>query len=209
MTHSACFARARFTRLALPLLAVSLIAACSDNSRDSEDTAPAPAPVAVETATPAGPAVKGREFRYTSLDCPLIRSNPDEGGFFEYECPGEGGYKLKLVEADLRQNIIVVAPDGASRSLELSALAGGRFNELGETVEWRGKVEGGTFSPDAMILRQEVVEDPDGQKEVSYLVPVRLTGRPCAVGRIAPGAGQNDQARAAADGRGACLPEPG
>lgn len=208
----------KLSRIALPLLAVAFVAACSDNSTDEQQAEPteaqggaalpdAPLP---DAATPAA-AIPGREFRYTSLDgCPLLRSAPEEAGFYEYECPGEGGYRLKLTEADLRQNIHVIPPGGgAERSLDLNALSGGGFSELADNVEWRGTLDGTAFKPDALILRQEAIEDPDGKKEVSYLVAVKLTAKPCAVARIAPGPGQNEKARAAADGAGPCLPGTG
>jgi len=201
MTHAA-----RNLRFALPLLAAACVAACSDSPQADSQAEPSPSEAAATAA-----AVPGREFRYTSLDdCPLLRSAPEEAGFYEYECPGEGGFKLKLVEADLRQNIIVVPPGGGTEhSLDLAALSGGGFSELEDRVEWRGTQEGGTFTPDALILRQEVAEGPEGQEDTSYLVAVKLTGTPCVVARIEPGPGQNEQARAAADGAGSCLAGPG
>jgi len=202
MTH------ARNLRFALPLLAAAFVVACSD----SPDADPQAEPSPSEAATsPAAVADAGRAFRYTSLDdCPLLRSAPEEAGFYEYECPGEGGFKLKLVEADLRQNIMVVPPGGGEeRSLDLAALSGGGFSELEDLVEWRGTMESGAFKPDALILRQEVAEGSEGQEDTSYLIAVKLAGTPCAVARIAPGPGQNEQARAAADGAGSCLAGPG
>jgi len=188
-------------------LACLLLAACSGG--EQEQAQPSPSPETSPAALPAqsaSPEMPLRISTYTSLDdCPVLRSNPDEGGFYESECPGEAGYKLRVTESDLRQTVAVIAPDGASHGLRLSSVSGGGFSELGDTVEWRGTTKGGVFVPDALVLRHEVVTDPEGEKEVSYLVAVRLAGTPCAVARIAPGPGQNEKARAAADAGGKCL----
>jgi hypothetical protein len=185
------------TRISPALIALTLLAACSQE-QPAED-----APAA--TATPE-PTVAAREFKFTTLDdCPVLKSNPDEAGYFESECKGEGGYKLRVIESDLRQTVSVIAPDGTSTGLDLSAVSGGGFSELGDTVEWRGVTEGGSFTPDALILRHEVVTDPEGENEISYLVAVKLAGTPCAIAKIEPGVGQNGRAREAADAGGECL----
>ena len=178
-------------------LACLLLAACSRGEEEQAQPFPSPETPAALAGPSAGPE---RVSAYTSLDdCPVLRSNPDEGGFYESECPGEAGYKLRVTESDLRQTVAVVAPDGASHGLHLASVSGGGFSELGDTVEWRGSRQGGVFVPDALVLRHEVVTDPEGEREVSYLVAVRLAGTPCAIARIAPGPGQNEKARAAAD----------
>src|SRR5690606_18140759 len=112
----------RLTRLprvapcAFPLLAL-LLFACS--SQDAEDTAEAPpsasasaeSPAPAPAAQPPAPEAENRLSRYSSIaKCPLVKSAPEEAGFYEYECPGEGGYDVRLVEADLRQNIVLTTP---------------------------------------------------------------------------------------------------
>lgn len=188
----------------LGLALLALLAACSGETAAppaSDDAASGPPPEA-----PAA-AVAGERFRYTRLTgCTLTRSAPDEGGFFEHECPGEGGYRLRHVEADLREDLVALAPDGGEHDLGLTMLARGAFNSLGETVEWRGDTPAGGFAPTALIVRQTVMEDPDPNvPEVSYLVVARLAPRPCVVIRIPPGPGQNRRARQAADRGGECL----
>src|SRR3546814_14517751 len=77
-----------------------------------------------------------RVSRYTSLsDCKLIRERPEEAGFAESRCPGVGGYALRLIDADARQNLLVERPGGDNASLRLSELGGGGFSALGKTVE--------------------------------------------------------------------------
>ena len=197
-------------RRAAAAVAPLLLAACSGEAPREEEApttaaAPAPAPAATE-ATTSPDAGEGRAYRYTSLvGCELLRENREEGGFFEHMCPGLGGYRLRLTESDLRQNLAVVAPGGSETGLELGLIGGGGFSSLGGRVEWRGPAEGESFAPDAFIVRFQVAEEPYPAPETSYLLAVRLTPAPCVVGRIAPGPGQNEAARAAADEPGPCI----
>ena len=181
------------------LLTAALLIACSSGEEEAE-------PTATPEATEAPTAAPGRIFTYTGLeDCPVLESNPDEAGYFLSECKGEGGYKLRVIESDLRQTIEVVAPDGKKSDLNLSAVTGGGFSHLGKNVEWRGEVKDGAFAPDALIVRHEVVTNPEGTETESWLVAVKLAGAPCPIARIAPGPEQNQHARDAADAGGACL----
>lgn len=189
----------------LPLL---LLAACSDTGQPAEGSTASPAAVPVASAAPeTAPTEADAGFRYTRLaDCTLTRSAPEEAGFFEHECAGEGGYRLRKSEADLRDNLVVLAPGSGEHDLGLPTLARGAFSSVGDTVEWRGESEGASFTPRALIVRQIVMEDPDpAVPEVSYLVVARLQPAACVVARIPPGPGQNQKARDAADGGGKCL----
>lgn len=189
----------------LCLTVAALMSACSPAAPPAEDEAgPAASAERVETE----PAE--RQFRYTRLTgCTLTRSAPEEAGFFEHECPGEGGYRLRHVEADLRENLLVLAPGGGEHSLGLPALAAGAFSSTGDTVEWRGETSAGGFAPTALIVRQSAVEDPDPEvPEMSYLVVAKLAPTPCVIARVPPGPDQNERARAAADKGGDCLATP-
>ena len=120
-------------RTILPLLALTCLCACGGSPPDeeaapnaavaAETSAPTPAPAAPAMPTPSPSSVTptptpaattassapGRVSRYTSLsDCRVMRSAPDEAGFSESSCPGLGDYRLKLVEADGRQNLMLV-----------------------------------------------------------------------------------------------------
>ena len=167
---------------------------------DEKGPASDPAAIAV-TEPPDEPP------RYTSLTgCTLTRSAPEEAGFVEHECEGEGGYRLRRTESDLRENLIVLSPDGGEHSLELPALAKGAFSSVGERVEWRGATGADGFVPEALVVRQSVMEDPDpAVPEVSYLVVARLAPRACVVARVPPGPDQNVRARELADAGGVCL----
>ena len=54
-------------------------------------------------------------------------------------------------------------------------------------------------------MRYNVAEEPYPAPETSYLLSVKLGSEPCVVAKVAPGPGQNDSARTAADGPGNCL----
>ena len=186
-----------------------LLAACSGEAPREEEApttaaAPAPAPAATE-ATTSPDAGEGRAYRYTSLvGCELLRENREEGGFFETMCPGLGGYRLRLTESDLRQNLAIVAADGGETDLALGRIGGGGFSSLGPTAEWRGPA-GEPFAPDSLIVRYRVAEKPHPEPETAYLLAIDLGPRACVVARVAPGPAQNDIARARADDPGACL----
>lgn len=167
------------------LSAVPLVAACI--------AACAPAAAAGDAAPVS---------RYTTLrDCRPVETVPDEGGYARSACPGLGGYGLERVEADGRDNLLVVTPQGRKESLRLPSRSAGGFSSLGDTVEWRGTLAGGGFRPQALILRHAVVEDAlHPERRTSYLWAVSLAGVPCPVGRIPPGEGQNEKAREMADG---------
>jgi len=201
-------------RTFIPLLALCLCACGgSPPEEPARNGSAVEEPTAAPTPTPTGSratgmpsTTDGRVSRYTSLaDCQVVRSAPDEAGFFESACPGLGGYRLKLVEADGRQNLILVM-GGREHNLGLPSISGGGFSELGKRIEWRGREEDGSFHPDALILRYDVVENVDQPtRPTSYLLPVTLERTPCLSTKIRPGPAQNDRARAVADAQRTCL----
>jgi len=196
--------------LVLPSLAL-LLAACNQGepAPPRDDAAGQAKPPAAGTA-PAAAAAR-EEYRYTRLDdCKLVRSAPEEAGFRQSECAGQGGWRLLLTQADLRDDLTLLALDGGRHDLGLPAIAGGGFSSLGDSAEWRGTVQDGGFVPDRLILRQSVMEGADAQAaETSYLVVVRLSDTPCVLVRILPGPGQNDRARDAADSYDECMAPSG
>ncbi len=136
---------------------------------------------------------------YTNLEgkgCRTLESNPNEGGSFLAECRGVGGYKLQVLEGDLRQSINVIDPKGKKTELNLWNVSGG-FSSLGDQAEWR--MSGKT--PIAMIVRFNVSEDPeDSAKTTSYLVVVKISNDAvCVTDALRPTRSHNFEARRAAD----------
>ncbi len=143
-------------------------------------------------------------MRYTPLEnCKLVREERTEMPYTETLCGGPAGWGVRIADADARQTMAVVAPNGTETRLDLSRASGGAFNAFGSTAEWRGPATE-PFMPDALIVRFSVAEQPHPAPEVAYLLAIRLSPTPCLLARIAPGARQTADARAAADGTGDC-----
>ena len=126
--------------------------------------------------------------------------------YSEVLCAGPAGWALRIADADARQSLGVIAPDGRETPIDLSRVSGGAFNSFGKTAEWRGPATE-PFTPDSLIVRFDVAEAPHPAPEVSYLLAIRLLPKPCLVNRIAPGPDQNNLARAGAapDDRMVCM----
>lgn len=135
---------------------------------------------------------------YTSVKtqtCRTIRSTDKEAGSYEGECKGVGGYKLRLIEGDLRQTIDVVTPAGKKFELSFWTLYGG-FSSIGDKVEWRTK----KGVPVALIARYNVANAEDSTKQTSYLLVAKLSkASACVTDVVEPGADQNASARKLAD----------
>ena len=146
----------------------------------------------------AGVAAAQNKSVYTSTStkaCRTISSNPNEAGSYEGECPGVGGYKLRLIEGDIRQTINVIAPNKKKFELEFWSFYSG-FSAVGEKAEWRTK--GGV--PVAMIIRYNVANADDSTKNTSYLVVSKISKTSsCITDVVLPGPKQNDEARKLAD----------
>ena len=136
---------------------------------------------------------------YTDLDdrkCKTLESAGDNGVNYKGECKGVGGYKLHVIEGDLRQTIDVIAPDGETHELLLWQHFGG-FSAVGPRAEWRVKSK----KPFALIFRFNVNENPeDSSKYTSYLLVAKITDMlACVTDIIKPSQTQNAEARRAAD----------
>ena len=187
---------------AVPLV---LLAGCSPGEPQVPDKtgggpgAAQPAPQATETAVPT------RVSAYTSLEhCEVVRKDRAEMPYTETQCAGPAGWALRIADADARQTLTVRHPGGRESRLDTARIGGGGFSSFGETAEWRGPA-GPKFAPDALIVRYQVAEQPHPAPDTAYLLAIKLTPEPCIIARIAPGAEQNAQARAAADRGGPCL----
>ena len=127
--------------------------------------------------------------------CKDLSPKGDDGTSYEGECPGFGGYKVRLLEGDLRQTINIITPAKKKFELNFWSFYSG-FSAIGEKLEWR--VKGKT--PIAMIARFNVADAEDSTKNISYLLISKIGAKEsCIVDVILPGAKQNEDARIAAD----------
>ena len=152
---------------------------------------------------------------YTSLEakqCRTIKTETTGAGDYEGRCPGVAGYSLTLLEGDLRQNIIVNAPNGTKHSLELWDVISGGFSSVGPKAEWRMASQNGKLALVALIIRYNASENPDKpDQRTSYLAVAKITPTEiCITDKISPGAKANDEARRAADSaaKKPCLKKP-
>jgi hypothetical protein len=135
---------------------------------------------------------------YTSANagaCRTIANDAKHGGSYVGECKGVGGYKVRVLEGDLRQSINIITPTRKKFELNFWQYYSG-FSSIGEKLEWR--VKGGV--PLALIARYNVASGDDSRKNNSYLLISRVGKKEaCVVDVIAPGTGQNEKARISAD----------
>ncbi len=194
------------SRLAVSGLAL-LIAACSGEPPAASHTeSPAEATTLASDAAaatdPIASTPSGPQSRYTSLkDCKVAESGESAGEDWSVSrCAGLAGWHLLIDYGDARDDLQLVRAGMPAVKLGLPVLGGGGFNSLGDTVEWRGIGEGAAFKPAALIVRNSTVKDPERpERPTALLVVVDLT-KHCVVAQVEPMAGQNEQARAIADG---------
>ena len=146
----------------------------------------------------AGMTVAQNKSIYTSTktkDCKTIESNPNEGGSYEGECKGVGGYKVRLLEGDIRQSLNIMTPARKRFELKFWAFYGG-FSTVSEKIEWRTK----RGVPVALIARYNVADAEDSKKNTSYLMVSKIgKTMSCVTDVVEPSPKQNEEARALAD----------
>ncbi len=127
--------------------------------------------------------------------CRTISSDPNGAGSYEGECPGVGGYKVRLLEGDIRQTLNIITPAKKKFELNFWSYYSG-FSAIGEKIEWRTK----KGVPVALIARFNVANAEDSTKSTSYLMVSKISKtESCVVDVIMPGAKQNEEARISAD----------
>jgi hypothetical protein len=141
---------------------------------------------------------------YTPLaekQCKTVKGPDSQTGDYEGRCRGVAGYSLIVTEGDLRQNVIVVTPQGAKHSLELWDVISGGFSSVGAKAEWRMSKQNGKLAPVALIIRYNANDDPESpNKQSSYLAVTKITASEiCVTDKIMPGPNANEDARRAAD----------
>jgi hypothetical protein len=145
-----------------------------------------------------GSATAQNKSIYTSTKtsaCRTISSTPDGAGSYEGECNGAGGYKIRLLEGDIRQTINIITPARKKFELNFWGFYGG-FSYVGEKIEWRMK---GT-APVALIARFSVANNEYPAKSTSYLMVSKIgKTSSCVTDVVPPQANQNEKARELAD----------
>lgn len=135
---------------------------------------------------------------YTNLDdkkCKTLESDASDAGSYRGRCPGIGGYKLDLLEGDLRQTINVIAPNNKTFELGFWTYFGG-FSAVGAKAEWRMKGK----TPIALIVRFNVADSEDSSKNTSYLMVSKITkAQVCVTDVVNPSKTQNAEAHKLAD----------
>ncbi len=146
----------------------------------------------------AGSVSPQNQSVYTSTRaaaCRVIESHPDEGGYYEGECKGTGGYKVRLVEGDLRQTLDIITPSRKKFELNFWRYYY-TFSYIGEKIEWRTK----KGVPVALIARFNVADLNKDDKTISYLMISKIGKKmSCVTDVVPPGPKQNEKARELAD----------
>lgn len=161
-------------------------------------------PQAAPSVAPSDSQSNGIESVYTDLGdktCQTLESTADEGGSYRGLCDGAGGYKLEVLEGDLRQTINVVAPNKKNYELNLWTIVSSGFSSVGDKAEWRVSRKNNKVAPLAFIVRFNVSENPeDSSKITSYLVISKITDKQiCVTDVVKPGPDANETARQLAD----------
>lgn len=154
--------------------------------------------IAASLLLPAVTVIAQNQTVYTSTRtsaCRTIASNPNEGGAYEGECRGVGGYKIRVLEGDIRQTINIITPAGKKFELNFWGFYSG-FSSIGEKIEWRTK----KGVPVALIARFNVAGADDSSKSTSYLMVAKIgKTSSCVTDVVLPVAKQNEEARKLAD----------
>ena len=141
---------------------------------------------------------------YTTLadkKCKTLESSVEDSGSYRGLCPGTAGYKLELLEGDLRQTINVIAPNRKKFELNLWTNVSSAFSSVGDKAEWRVVTKKGRLTPVALIVRFNASENPEKPDQTtSYLVVSKITAKEvCLTDIVKPNADANEQARQLAD----------
>jgi hypothetical protein len=135
---------------------------------------------------------------YTSTSekvCKQQKVADDYGGDYVGICPGVGGYKLELIEGDLRQTLIVITPAKRRHQLNFTNFYM-TFSAIDRKIEWRVK----RGVPIALIARYNVADAENSEKRKSYLMVAKISRtQSCVTDVVLPSKNQNSRARKLAD----------
>ncbi len=117
------------------------------------------------------------------------------------KCAGVADYSLLVQDADARESVTVLTPDGQQHSLKYSQVITPAFSTLGEKAEWRVENRGGKVLPIALIVRVYANENPNlPNQRTSYLAVAKITPENiCVTKKVKGGEKANQEARRAAD----------
>ncbi|WP_394824185.1 hypothetical protein [Pendulispora albinea] len=114
-------------------------------------------------------ALQSIDSKFTSIKpqgCTKLEEGP---AYVKFDCGGLAGYRIITEDADLRANVQVAT---ATKEMDLNVWSGkignGGFTSLGDTVDWRGVVNGTTFTPFAITFRVT-------SQNVQYLVVSKIS----------------------------------
>jgi hypothetical protein len=149
-------------------------------------------------------AIAAQTSIYTDLaaaKCKTVESSSEEGGSYVGECKGVGGFKLEVLEGDIRQSINIIFPNGKKSELDFWTNVSSAFSSVGAKAEWRVKGKGKNAKPYALIVRYNASENPDKPEiTTSYLVVTKITkDSACITDVFKPSNDQNKKAQKAAD----------
>ena len=168
----------------------------AEPAKASDSTTPTPANNSV------GDNSDSEKTIYTDITtnkCKTTDSNEEEQWIVQL-CDGVGGYKLEVTEADIRQTVNVVAPNGKKSELNFQANVAVGFSALGDKAEWRVEKKNGKPVPYAMIVRLNASDPEKADKNTSYLVVSKIgPDKSCITDVVKPMAKQNEEARRLAD----------
>lgn len=135
---------------------------------------------------------------YTSTKtsaCRTIRSDSSGAGYYVGECAGAGGYKIQLLEDDIRQSINVITPGKKKFELDFWGFFSS-FSSVGEKIEWRTN----KGVPVALIVRYNIAMNDDPRGNRSYLMVSKIgKTASCVTDTVEAGPTQNEKARELAD----------
>ena len=137
----------------------------------------------------------------TSEKCKTIEVDEEGAGSYRGECTGVGGYKLEVLEGDIRQSINVIAPNGKKSELDFWSNVSSAFSSVGEKAEWRVNRKGKNVNPFALIVRYNTNEDPENpEKLTSRLIVIKIMqDSACITDIVEPMKDGNAKARELAD----------
>jgi hypothetical protein len=157
------------------------------------------ATVILASTTPAQSRIESVYTTLSGSGCRTIEIDEESGSSVQ-SCPGVGGYKLLVLEGDLRQSIDVVNPQGQKFELNFWHVITGGFSSVGSKAEWRVLRKGGKLVPIALIVRVNANEDPENPDRTnSYLSVTKISAdTACVTHKIKAGTRANKLARKAA-----------